>query len=60
MLCVESKTFPIIGYIVAALYSLVLVTLDNIQEDLEDPFDEVGTDNIRLQVIDELRQIMTE
>jgi predicted membrane chloride channel (bestrophin family) len=60
MLSVESETFPVIGYIVAALYSLVLVTLDNIQEDLEDPFDEVGTDDIRLQVIDELRPIMAE
>ncbi len=37
-----------VGYIVAVTYSLVLVTLDNIQEDLEDPFDRVGTDDVTL------------
>ena len=36
------------GYAVAALYSLVLVSLDNIQEELEDPFDADGLDDIRL------------
>ena len=58
MLCVKSEAFPAIGYVVAVLYSLVLVTLDNIQEDLEDPFDEVGTDDIQLGIIDELRSVM--
>jgi predicted membrane chloride channel (bestrophin family) len=37
-----------VGYSVAALYSLVLVSLDNIQEELEDPFDAFGIDDIRL------------
>ena len=32
----------------AIIYSLVLTILDNIQEDLEDPFDGVGSDDIRL------------
>jgi hypothetical protein len=32
----------------ATIYSLVLTILDNIQEDLEDPFDGVGSDDIRL------------
>ena len=36
------------GIAIAILYSLVLTILDNIQEDLEDPFDGVGTDDIRL------------
>ena len=36
------------GIAIAILYSLVLTILDNIQEDLEDPFDGIGTDDIRL------------
>jgi predicted membrane chloride channel (bestrophin family) len=36
------------GYAVAALYSLVLVSLDNIQERLENPFDADGMDDVRL------------
>lgn len=44
-----SNTFyPTMGYAVAALYALVLVSLDNIQEELEDPFDAFGIDDIRL------------
>ncbi|MBW2617657.1 MAG: hypothetical protein JRC92_02120 [Deltaproteobacteria bacterium] len=39
-----------LGYGVAALYSLVLVSLDNIQEGLENPFDQVGADDIDLNV----------
>lgn len=38
------------GYVVAALYSLVLVSLDNIQERLENPFDSVGQDDLKLDV----------
>ncbi len=36
------------GIVMAVVYSLVLTILDNIQEDLEDPFDGVGSDDIRL------------
>ena len=36
------------GLVLAVIYSLVLTILDNIQEDLEDPFDGVGSDDIRL------------
>jgi hypothetical protein len=36
------------GYAVAALHSLVLVSLDNIQERLENPFDADGMDDVRL------------
>jgi predicted membrane chloride channel (bestrophin family) len=56
----KSEAFPAVGYVVAVLYSLVLVTLDNIQEDLEDPFDEVGTDDIRLNVADEYHPVIAE
>ena len=37
-------------YVPPVLFSLVLVTLDNIQEHLENPFDQVGEDDIRLEV----------
>ena len=36
------------GMVLAIVYSLVLTILDNIQEDLEDPFDGIGSDDIRL------------
>ena len=36
------------GLVMAIIYSLVLTILDNIQEDLEDPFDGIGSDDIRL------------
>lgn len=49
-----------VGYIVAVTYSLVLVTLDNIQEDLEDPFDRVGTDDVKLDQRDLYAQVVDE
>ncbi len=39
-----------VGYAVAVLYSMVLVSLDNIQENLENPFDRVGRDDLQLDV----------
>jgi hypothetical protein len=39
---------PAVSLIVAALYSTLLVSLDNIQEALEDPFDQDGEDDIVL------------
>jgi predicted membrane chloride channel (bestrophin family) len=53
-----SKSYPLVGYCVAVTYSIVLVSLDNIQEDLESPYDEVGTDDVNLDVIDEYMGIM--
>jgi len=35
-------------YVMPVLYSFILVSLDNIQDHLEHPFDEVGEDDIRL------------
>lgn len=49
---------PIAGYVVAVLYSLVLVSLDNIQDDLENPFDGVGADDLRLDVAEEYGQLV--
>ena len=36
------------GLTLAIIYGLVLTSLDNIQEDLEDPFDGIGSDDIAL------------
>ena len=44
------------GYVLAVLYSVVLVGLFNVQTDLEDPFDggeEENTDDINLNVWDD-------
>jgi len=35
-------------YVMPILYSFILVSLDNIQDHLENPFDEVGEDDIRI------------
>lgn len=40
--------FPIMGYVIAGLYGFVLVSLDNVQDHLENPFDGVGPDDLRL------------
>lgn len=45
--------YPIVGYIVAGFYGLVLVSLDNIQDHLENPFDGEGLDDLRLDIADE-------
>jgi predicted membrane chloride channel (bestrophin family) len=60
MLCVKSESFPQVGYMVAVLYSLVLVTLDNLQEDLEDPFDGIGTDDVKLDVIADYQAVFAK
>ena len=41
---------PILGYAVAGIYSLVLVSLDNVLDDLENPFDNIGADDLRLNI----------
>ncbi len=52
------KSFPVVGYGVAVLYSVVLVSLDNIQEDLENPFDMVGADDVRLDAAKDYLKLM--
>lgn len=37
-------------YVMPVLYSFILVSLDNIQDHLEHPFDEVGEDDIKIEV----------
>jgi hypothetical protein len=38
--------FYLLGYVMPILYSFILVSLDNIQDHLEDPYDQVGEDDI--------------
>ena len=52
------ENFAAVGYVVAAAYSLVLVSLDNIQEDLEDPFDQMGTDDVKFDVAADYQPLM--
>ncbi len=54
----STKFSPVVGYIIAVLYSLVLVSLDNIQEALENPYDAIGEDDINLDIAEEYIQIM--
>lgn len=39
-------------YVMPVLYSFILVSLDNIQDHLEHPFDEIGEDDIRIDESD--------
>jgi len=50
----------IIGYGIGILYSIVLVALDNIQEDLENPYDSIGEDDLRLDIVDIYSPFMGE
>lgn len=45
---------PLFAYGVALAFALVLVGLDNVQDGLEDPFDGVGEDDVRLDLAGEL------
>lgn len=57
-ICMNSHMFS--GYAVAVIYSLVLVTLDNIQEDLEDPYDGIGEDDVQLDVSSEYKGLLSD
>ena len=52
------ETYSLLGYGLALLYSVVLVSLDNIQEDLEDPYDGIGEDDVNLNVEEEYVRLM--
>lgn len=54
------KYYPAVGYMLSFLYSIVLVSLNHIQEDLENPFDGVGEDDIRLDVRIQYEKVMSE
>jgi predicted membrane chloride channel (bestrophin family) len=44
------KYHTLTGYFVAVIYSVVLVSLDHIQDDLENPFDGQGVDDVDLSL----------
>ena len=44
----QNDATPTISFILAGLFSLILVSLDNIQEHLESPFDNIGEDDIKI------------
>lgn len=50
----EEAGRPLFGYAVAVAFALVLVGLDNVQDGLEDPFDGLGADDVRLDLAGEL------
>jgi len=37
-----------------------LVSLDNIQEDLESPYDQIGADDLNLNVADQYNRILND
>lgn len=45
-------------YVMPILYSFILVSLDNIQDHLENPFDEVGEDDIVIET-EEFKQLLS-
>ncbi len=51
---------PFLGYMVAALYAIVLTSLNNIQEQLENPFDGIGIDDLRLNVAEIYGRLVVE
>lgn len=55
-IAIESS--PAVGYLVAVVFSLVLVSLDNIQDALENPYDTVGEDDVDLDVTGELVELL--
>lgn len=41
-----------LGYVMPIMFSFILVSLDNVQEHLEDPYDQIGEDDIKLDMED--------
>jgi len=48
---------PGLQYVIPILFSVVLVSLDNIQDHLENPFDQVGEDDVSINVDEFLRRL---
>ena len=45
------------GYLVALIYSVVLVMLSNIQDNVENPFDNMGLDDIDLDKENRIKEL---
>ena len=41
-----------LGYVMPVMFSFILVSLDNVQEHLEDPYDQIGEDDINMDMSD--------
>lgn len=54
----QGNIFFELGFGIAVFYSFVLVSLDRIQDDLEDPFDQEGIDDIRFQSDEDIDKIL--
>ena len=54
---VSENSYLVVGFLVATLYSLVLVGLDNIQDALENPYDGIGVDDVHLDIADSYRSL---
>lgn len=49
-----------LGYIMPVLFTIILVSLDNIQEHLENPFDQVGEDDVFINAEKFMRSLESE
>ncbi|MGK0290942.1 MAG: hypothetical protein ACI86H_002406 [bacterium] len=50
-----SNNFISIGYAISILYSVALVSLGRVQEELENPYDGIGEDDIDLDILSDYR-----
>ena len=55
---VAKEHFPAAGFMLAAFYSLILVSLDNVQENLENPYDGIGDDDLNLDIVASYKPIL--
>ena len=46
---IEIFSFPIITYLTPVIYAFILISLINIQDHMEDPFDGIGEDDIKIE-----------
>ena len=51
---------PLLYYVIPVLYSFILVSLDNIQDHLENPFDDIGEDDIHFRSKEIIELMMTD
>ncbi len=57
----EAESFaPELTYVMPILLSVILVSLDNIQEHLEDPFDQVGEDDVMINAEKFIERLLVE
>lgn len=54
----STQYFYASGFLVAILYCVVLTSLDNIQDELENPYDGIGNDDINLNIAKEFQKVL--